>query len=134
MAIVNQDATLFNETIEQNILYGRPAASRDDVIEAAQMAYAHDFIRGCPQGYDTMVGENSVRLSGGQRQRIALARAFLKKDAKILLLDEATASLDTESEKWVQYSMEKLSREKTTLVIAHRLSTVKNADHIIVMN
>ena len=81
-----------------------------------------------------MVGENSVRLSGGQRQRIALARAFLKKDAKILLLDEATASLDTESEKWVQYSMEKLSREKTTLVIAHRLSTVKNADHIIVMD
>jgi ABC-type multidrug transport system, ATPase and permease components len=131
-AYVPQDSYLFCGTIGENIGYGKPGASMDDIIEAARAANAHDFIMEFPEGYDTEVGERGVRLSGGQKQRIAIARALLK-DAPILLLDEATSSLDSESEDEVQKALNVLMKGRTTIVVAHRLSTIKNADRIIVL-
>lgn len=132
MALVSQEVMLFNDTIRTNILYGRPDASEEDVIEAAKAAAAHDFIMQLPMGYDTMVGERGLRLSGGQRQRIAIARAMLR-NAPILLLDEATSALDSEAERQVQTALTRLMTGRTTIVIAHRLSTVTSADLIYVM-
>jgi len=132
MAIVTQQTILFNDTIRNNIAYGHSEKSFDDVFRAAQAAHADDFIRALPEGYDTVIGESGVKLSGGQRQRIAIARALLK-DAPILILDEATSSLDTESEREVQNALETLMQGRTSFVIAHRLSTIMNADRIIVL-
>jgi len=132
ISIVSQDVTLFDDTIRANIALGRLDAGEDDVIAAAKAAAAHDFIMAQPDGYDTRIGDRGLRLSGGQRQRLALARAILK-DAPILLLDEATSALDTESEKLVQEALNAFTKDRTTLVIAHRLSTVRNADAICVM-
>ncbi len=132
IALVSQEITLFDDTIKANILYGDPSASEAQIMKAAKQAAAHDFILKLPQGYDTIIGESGLRLSGGQRQRLAIARAFLK-NAPILLLDEATSSLDSESEKQVQEALNRLMRGRTCLVIAHRLSTVRNADTIFVM-
>ncbi|MDB5470275.1 MAG: transporter related [Caulobacter sp.] len=132
IALVTQEPFLFDDTIRNNIAYARPDATQEEVEEAAKLAAAHDFILQQPAGYDTLVGENAARLSGGQRQRIAIARAFLK-DAPILLLDEATSALDTESEAQVQAALERLMAGRTTILIAHRLSTVKNADRIYVI-
>ncbi|HEY5827810.1 MAG TPA: ABC transporter ATP-binding protein [Hyphomicrobiaceae bacterium] len=133
IAIVSQELTLFDDTIRNNIALGRLGASDAEIIAAAEAAAAHEFIIAQPQGYDTMVGDSGLRLSGGQRQRLALARAILK-DAPILLLDEATSALDTESERLVQQALAKFTRNRTTLVIAHRLSTVQRADLICVMD
>ncbi|WP_290811504.1 ABC transporter transmembrane domain-containing protein [Ferrovibrio sp.] len=133
VALVSQELTLFDDTIRANIAYGRPEASQIEIESAARHAAAHDFIMGLPQGYDTAVGENGVKLSGGQRQRIAIARAMLR-DAPILLLDEATSALDTESERLIQVALSELMRGRTTLVIAHRLSTVIDADVIFVLD
>lgn len=133
ISLVSQDITIFDDTIAANIAYGRPDASREDIIKAAQQAAADDFISGFPEGYETQVGEDGVKLSGGQRQRIAIARALLR-DAPILLLDEATSALDNESELAVQTALEALEKGRTTIVIAHRLSTVQNADQIIVLD
>jgi ABC-type multidrug transport system fused ATPase/permease subunit len=124
---------LFNDTIGRNIELGRPGASATEVQAAARHAYAHEFIMEKPQGYDTIVGEKGATLSGGQRQRIAIARALLK-DAPILVLDEATSSLDTESERAVQAALEQLMRGRTTICIAHRLSTIQKADSIVVLD
>jgi ABC-type multidrug transport system fused ATPase/permease subunit len=132
IAIVPQDVLLFGGTIYENILYGNLSASREQVIQAAQLANAHDFIVNFPEGYETIVGERGVKLSGGQRQRIAIARALLK-NPKILILDEATSSLDSESEHLVQEALNVLMEGRTTLVIAHRLSTVKKAHQILVL-
>lgn len=133
VALVSQELTLFDDTIRANIAYGRPEASQAEIESAARHAAAHDFISALPQGYDTVVGENGVKLSGGQRQRIAIARAMLR-DAPILLLDEATSALDTESERLIQTALSELMRGRTTLVIAHRLSTVIDADVIFVLD
>ena len=133
MAYVPQDAYLFEGTIEENILYGKPGASRDEVVAAAQAANAHDFVMEQPDGYDTLVGERGAKLSGGQRQRIAIARALIK-DAPILLLDEATSALDSESEQQVQEALDVLMEGRTTVAIAHRLSTVERADVIYVVD
>lgn len=133
VALVSQELTLFDDTIRANIAYGRPEAGQDEIEAAAHHAAAHDFIMALPEGYDTLVGENGVRLSGGQRQRIAIARAMLR-DAPILLLDEATSALDTESERLIQAALGELMRGRTTLVIAHRLSTVIDADVIFVLD
>ena len=133
IALVTQEPFLFDDTIGANIAYARPGASQDQIIAAARAAAAHDFITETPQGYDTQVGEAGARLSGGQRQRIAIARAFLK-DAPILLLDEATSALDTESEAKVQEALERLMAGRTTILIAHRLSTVRGADLIYVID
>jgi len=133
MAIVMQDVFLFGGTIRENIGYGKPDASEEEIIDAAVQANAWDFIRSFPGKLDTVVGERGVQLSGGQRQRIAIARAVLR-DPKILILDEATSSLDSESERLVQEALEKLMHSRTSVVIAHRLSTVRNADRIIVLN
>ena len=132
IAMVSQDAVVFNMSALENIAFGRPGASRADIIRAATEAAANDFISTLPNGYDTPLGEGGANLSGGQRQRIALARAFLK-DAPILLLDEATSALDAESETKIQEALSRLTKGRTTLVIAHRLSTVKDADFIAVM-
>jgi len=132
IALVTQEPFLFDDTIRGNIAYAHPDASQEEIEEAARQAAAHDFICDLPQGYDTLVGEAGARLSGGQRQRIAIARAFLK-DAPILLLDEATSALDTESEAQVQAALERLMAGRTTLLIAHRLSTVRHADRIYVI-
>ena len=133
MALVSQEITLFDDTIRANIAYGRPDASEDEIIKAAKNAAAHDFIMEMPVGYDTYVGERGTKVSGGQRQRLAIARAMLK-NAPILLLDEATSALDTESERHVQSALTELMHGRTTLVIAHRLSTVMDADLIHVIN
>ncbi len=133
IALVTQEPFLFDDTIHANIAYGRPDASRGDVIKAAQAAAAHEFIEELPEGYDTLAGEGGARLSGGQRQRIAIARAMLK-DAPILLLDEATSALDTRSESHVQEALRHLMKGRTTIVIAHRLSTIIDADKIFVMD
>ncbi len=133
MAFVPQDIMLFGGTIRENIAYGDPEASDEKIIEAARKAYAHDFITGFPEGYQTLVGERGIKLSGGQRQRIAIARAILK-DPVILILDEATSSLDSASESLVQDALENLMKNRTSFVIAHRLSTVRNADKIYVLD
>jgi subfamily B ATP-binding cassette protein MsbA len=133
IALVSQELTLFDDTVRANIAYGRPDASLADIEAAARHAAAHDFIMALPEGYDTLVGENGVKLSGGQRQRIAIARAMLR-DAPILLLDEATSALDTESERLIQAALAELMQGRTTLVIAHRLSTVIDADVIFVLD
>jgi ATP-binding cassette subfamily B protein len=133
IALVPQEPVIFADTVRANILYGRPDADEADVEAAARAAAAHDFIAELPGGYDTPLGERGVLLSGGQRQRIAIARAILR-DAPVLLLDEATSSLDAESERAVQAAVERLSRGRTTLVIAHRLATVKRADRIVVLD
>jgi subfamily B ATP-binding cassette protein MsbA len=133
MALVTQEPFLFDETIADNIVCGRPGATRAEIESAARAAAAHEFIQALPQGYETLVGEAGVRLSGGQRQRIAIARAILK-NAPILLLDEATSSLDSESERAVQAALTDLMKDRTTLVIAHRLSTIADADKIIVLD
>jgi subfamily B ATP-binding cassette protein MsbA len=132
IALVTQEPFLFDDTIAANIAYGRPGASQADIEAAAASAAAHEFITALPEGYLTRAGEAGLRLSGGQRQRIAIARAFLK-DAPILLLDEATSALDTESEALVQAALERLMQGRATLMIAHRLSTVRNADRIYVI-
>ena len=133
IALVPQDSAIFAVSAMENIRFGRPEASDADVIAAAKAAAAHDFISALRNGYDTYVGERGVMLSGGQKQRIAIARAILR-DAPILLLDEATSALDAESERLVQAAVENLSADRTTLVIAHRLATVKKADRILVMD
>lgn len=130
---VTQDIVLFDDTIKANILFGRPDATWEDVVEAAKAAFAHDFIMELPEGYDTMIGERGVRLSGGQKQRITIARAIAR-NPSILILDEATSSLDTESEHQVQKALEKLMSGRTTIVIAHRLSTVQKASRIAVLS
>ncbi|TKT72385.1 ABC transporter ATP-binding protein [Afipia massiliensis] len=131
-AYVGQDVYLFRDTIRENIAFGRPGASHDEIVNAAKAACAHDFIMSFPLGYDTPVGEHGTQLSGGQRQRIAIARALVK-DAPIILLDEATAALDSESEKQVQEAIEHLCQNRTTIVIAHRLHTIMHADQILVV-
>lgn len=133
IGMVQQDVYLFSGTVRENIAYGRVGASEEDVIEAAKLAGAYDFIMELEDGFDTYVGERGVKLSGGQKQRISIARAFLK-NPKILILDEATSALDNESERIVQGSLEKLSRGRTTLTIAHRLTTIHNADKILVLD
>ena len=132
VGVVQQDVYLFAGTIFENVAYGKPDATREEVEQAARLAGAHDFIMDTPHGYDTYVGERGVRLSGGQKQRISIARVFLK-NPPILLLDEATSALDNESERLVQQSLERLSQGRTTLTIAHRLSTIRNADRIVVL-
>jgi len=133
IAIVQQEPILFHRTLAENIAYGRPGASRAEIVAAARQANAHDFIAGLPKGYETLVGERGVKLSGGERQRVAIARAFLA-DAPILILDEATSSLDSESEVMIQQAMERLMVGRTTLVIAHRLSTVQALDRLLVFD
>ncbi len=133
IGIVQQDVYMFSGTVLENIEYGRPGASIEDVKKAAKRAGAHEFIMSLPDGYDTYIGERGVKLSGGQKQRISIARVFLK-DPKILILDEATSSLDNESEKIIQNSLEELSNGRTVLTIAHRLTTIKNADNIVVIS
>ncbi len=133
IAIVSQEPVLFNDTIYNNLLVGRPDATREDVIDAAKNAFAHDFISAERDGYDTAVGERGLRLSGGQKQRIALARAFLR-NAPILILDEATSALDSESESYIQRALQNLVRGKTVLIIAHRFSTIRDASMILVFD
>lgn len=133
IALVSQDITIFDASVLQNIRYGRENASDEDVVNAAKLAAAHDFIEGLSDGYDTVLGEHGVKLSGGQRQRIAIARAILR-DAPILLLDEATSALDNESEAAIQKALQDLQKGRTTIAIAHRLSTVQEADTIIVLD
>ena len=133
IGIVPQEPALFSGTVRENIAYARPEATEADVERAARAAHAHEFVERLPDGYDTIVGERGVKLSGGQRQRIAIARAVLK-DPAVLVLDEATSSLDTESERLVEDALEKLLVGRTTLIIAHRLSTVRRADRLVVLN
>ncbi len=133
IGVVQQDVYLFMGTVYENILYGRPDATKEEVIEAAKNANAHDFIMELPDGYDTDIGQRGVKLSGGQKQRISIARVFLK-NPPILIFDEATSALDNDSEKIVQESMDRLAKNRTTFVIAHRLSTVRNAEKILVMS
>jgi subfamily B ATP-binding cassette protein MsbA len=133
LALVSQDVTLFNDTIKENIAYGTNESALPEIQKAAKHAAAHDFIIELPNGYDTMIGENGVKLSGGQRQRIAIARAMLK-NAPILLLDEATSSLDSKSERAVQEALSNLMQNRTTIVVAHRLSTIQSADLIHVID
>jgi subfamily B ATP-binding cassette protein MsbA len=132
IALVTQETILFNDTVRHNIAYGKPEASDREIEEASLIAFAHDFIRELPDGYDTIVGERGIFLSGGQRQRLAIARAILV-NAPVLILDEATSALDAESERLVQSAISNLVRNRTTIVIAHRLSTVRRADMILVM-
>jgi ATP-binding cassette subfamily B protein len=133
IGIVPQDTVLFNDTIFYNIQYGRPAAPREEVIAAAQAAHIHDFIEALPDGYDTRVGERGLKLSGGEKQRVAIARALLK-NPPILIFDEATSALDSKTEKAIQAQLEQVAVGRTTLIIAHRLSTVMNADEILVLD
>ena len=133
VAVVLQDSFLFNNTVAENLHYGKPDASRAELIAAARAANAHDFIRQLPDGYNTEVGERGVKLSGGQKQRLALARAILA-DPRILILDEATSSVDAEAEYLIQQALERVLKNRTALIIAHRLSTIRNADKIIVLD
>jgi ABC-type multidrug transport system fused ATPase/permease subunit len=133
IGMVLQDPILFSGTIRENILYGNPKATDEQITAASKAANAYDFIRSLPHGFDNEIGEGGVFLSGGQRQRLTIARAFLK-DPKILILDEATSSLDSESERLIQEAMERLVVGRTTFIIAHRLSTIVNADRILVLN
>ena len=132
IGFVSQDVYLFHGTVRENIAYGTFDATDEQIVEAAKIAEAHDFIMALPQGYDTIVGERGQKLSGGQRQRISIARAVLK-DPPVLILDEATSSVDNETEALIQRSLEKIAVGRTTIVIAHRLSTVRNADRIFVL-
>jgi len=132
LALVPQEILLFGGSIYENILYGKPDAEREAVIQAARMANAHDFISTFPEGYETIVGDRGIKLSGGQRQRIAIARAMLR-NPQLLILDEATSSLDTESEQQVQSALKTLMKGRTSIVIAHRLSTIRHADTIVVL-
>ena len=131
--IVSQEPILFNDTVRNNIVFGKADISQEQIEEAARVANAHDFIIKLPQGYHSVIGDRGGKLSGGERQRLTIARAVLK-DPPILILDEATSSLDSESEKLVQDALAKLMKDRTTIVIAHRLSTIQNADEIIVMS
>jgi len=133
MAFVPQDVMLFGGSIKENIAYGKPGATDEEIIAAAKNANAHEFVKNFPEQYDTIVGERGIKLSGGQRQRIAIARAILK-DPAILILDEATSSLDSESEQLVQEALENLMKGRTSFVIAHRLSTIRNADKIVLID
>lgn len=133
MGNVNQEAILFNDTFFNNITFGVKSATMEQVIEAAKIANAHEFIMSSEKGYDTILGDRGGKLSGGQRQRISIARAILK-NPPILILDEATSALDTESERMVQDALDKLMRNRTTIAIAHRLSTIRGADEILVMH
>jgi ATP-binding cassette subfamily B protein len=133
IAVVPQETVIFSGSVLDNIRFGKPEASQTEVMEAARAARVDEFAERLPQGYDTQVGERGITLSGGQRQRIAIARAILR-DAPILLLDEATSALDSESEAFIQQAIEKLTANRTTLVIAHRLATVRNADRILVLD
>jgi ATP-binding cassette subfamily B protein len=132
IGLVQQDVYMFTGTIKENIAYGKPDASDEEIIEAAKKAHIHEFIMSLEEGYNTFVGERGVKLSGGQKQRVAIARVFLK-NPPILILDEATSALDNESEKYIQQSLEELSKNRTTFVIAHRLSTIRNADEILIL-
>ena len=131
-SMVFQDVYLFNDTLEANIAFGTAGATHEQVVEAAKRARCHDFISALPNGYDTIVGEGGASLSGGERQRISIARALLK-DAPIVVLDEATASIDPENEQLIQQALTELTREKTVVVIAHRLPTIEHADQILVV-
>jgi ABC-type multidrug transport system fused ATPase/permease subunit len=133
MGIVTQETILFNDTVFNNIAFGMEVANGDDVIAAAKIANAHEFIENMPQGYQTNIGDRGAKLSGGQRQRISIARAVLK-NPPIMILDEATSALDTESERLVQDALFKLMKNRTSVVIAHRLSTIQNANEIIVLD
>jgi len=133
VSTVLQDTFLFNASVRENLLYGKPDASQQEIVGAAKAAYAHEFIQELPQGYDTEIGERGVRLSGGQRQRLALARAILA-DPRILILDEATSSVDAEAEYLIQQALEEVMKGRTSLIIAHRLSTIRNADKIIALH
>jgi ABC-type transport system involved in Fe-S cluster assembly fused permease/ATPase subunit len=133
IGIVPQDTVLFNDTIEYNIAYGRPGASREDIVAAARAASIHDFIETLPDGYATMVGERGLKLSGGEKQRVAIARTLLKNPA-ILIFDEATSALDSKSEQAIQAQLKEIARQRTTLVIAHRLSTIADAGQILVLD
>ena len=132
IGIVQQDVYLFAGTIFENIAYGRPGATMEEVVEAAKNANAHDFIMSFPDGYHTDIGQRGIKLSGGQKQRLSIARVFLK-NPPILIFDEATSALDNESEKVVQDSLESLAKNRTTFVIAHRLTTIQNAEKILVL-
>jgi ATP-binding cassette subfamily B protein len=133
IGIVPQDTVLFNDTIEYNIAYGRPGASREDIVAAARAASIHDFIESLPDGYATMVGERGLKLSGGEKQRVAIARTLLKNPA-ILIFDEATSALDSKSEQAIQAQLKEIAKQRTTLVIAHRLSTIADAHQILVLD
>jgi ABC-type transport system involved in Fe-S cluster assembly fused permease/ATPase subunit len=133
IGIVPQDTVLFNDTIEYNIAYGRPGASREDIVAAARAASIHDFIETLPDGYATMVGERGLKLSGGEKQRVAIARTLLKNPA-ILIFDEATSALDSKSEQAIQAQLKEIAKQRTTLVIAHRLSTIADAHQILVLD
>jgi ABC-type multidrug transport system fused ATPase/permease subunit len=130
---VQQEPILFSDTVSNNIRYGRLEATKEEIIAAAQAANAHDFIMGLPQQYDTVIGERGAKLSGGERQRISVARAFLK-DAPILLLDEPTSSIDSRTESVILDALDRLMDGRTTFMVAHRLSTIRNADQILVLN
>ena len=132
IGIVPQDTVLFNDTIEYNIAYGKPGATRDEVVAAARLAQIHDFVASLPAGYETTVGERGLKLSGGEKQRVAIARAILKAP-RILIFDEATSALDSRSEKAIQAELRAIARNHTTLTIAHRLSTIVDADEILVL-
>jgi ATP-binding cassette, subfamily B, bacterial len=132
VGVVQQDVYLFAGTVIDNIRYGKPDASKEEILEAAKNANAHEFIMGLPDGYDTDIGQRGVKLSGGQKQRLSIARVFLK-NPPVLIFDEATSALDNESEKVVQDSLEYLAKNRTTFVIAHRLSTIRNAKRIVVL-
>jgi subfamily B ATP-binding cassette protein MsbA len=133
MGIVPQETVLFGTSLKENIAFGRPTATMEEIIAAAEAAQAHGFITAFPEGYDTQIGERGVKLSGGQRQRVAIARALLR-DPRILILDEATSSLDAESESAVQEALNRLLQGRTAFIIAHRLSTIRDANRILVMD
>ncbi|MCF0116316.1 MAG: ATP-binding cassette domain-containing protein, partial [Erysipelotrichaceae bacterium] len=132
IGIVQQDVFLFNGTIKENILYGKPSASDEEVIVAAKQAHIYDYVMKLPHGFDTQIGERGVKLSGGQKQRLSIARVFLK-NPEILVLDEATSALDNTTEVLIQQALDELAKGRTTIVVAHRLSTIKNADEIAVI-
>mgnify|MGYP004604229793 FL=1 len=129
---MQQDVFLFSDSIRENIAYGRPDATEQEIREAAKLAHAHEFIMNLPDGYDSAIGERGVKLSGGQKQRLAIARVFLK-NPPVLILDEATSALDNETERKIQQALQDLSANRTTLIIAHRLATIRQADRIVVL-
>ena len=133
LSLVPQEPALFHRSLMENIRYGKPDASDEEVIAAAKLAHCDEFIATLPETYETLVGERGIKLSGGERQRVALARTFLR-NAPVIVLDEATSSLDSESERYIQNALGKLMKSRTTLVIAHRLSTIRSVDRIVVMN